>query len=281
MQMTTAKLLLLPGLAMALVLTGCTSGGASNGAGSGASNGAGPAAQSHLTKILKSKTIKIAVETATPGWSVLTASGKYEGYDVDLANALSKSLGAKVEFVATTNENRIPLLQSDKVDATIAVLAATNVRAQLVDMSIPYAAAGTLFAVPKNSSIKSYADLAGKSVSTSRGSLGQTLLKSDFPQAKAVAFTAFADSVQALKSGKVDALIETNTILSDLVKNDPNLMILPGPLLASVLVSVGVKQGDQQWLNYINTVIRNYNISGENAAATEKWFNMPMPDFLK
>ena len=194
-----------------------------------------------------------------------------------MANALGKSLGAKIEFVPTTNENRVPLAQSDKVDAVIAVLAATDVRAQLIEMTIPYTAAGTLFAVPKDSAIKSYADLDGKSVSTSRGSLGETLLKKDFPNAKATSFTAFADSVQALKSGKVDALIETNTILSDLVKNNPQFKILPGPLLASVNVSIGIHQGDQLWLNYLNNFIRNYTVSGQNEIASQKWFQMSVP----
>ena len=129
----TPKLLLVPAVALALTLGGCSSGGAASpGAGTGA------VADSHLTQILKSKTIKIAVSADSPGYGVMNADGTHEGFDIDVANALGTSLGAKIEFVTATNESRIPLLQTDKADAVIATFTASDARAQVVDMSEPY-----------------------------------------------------------------------------------------------------------------------------------------------
>jgi len=278
MHKTTKKLFLVPALVAALALTGCTSSGSVESAGAGA---AGAGSRSHLTEILKSKKIRIAVQTEAAPWGVMQASGDYEGFDIDLANALGKSVGAEVEFVSTTNESRIPLLQTDKADVVIASLTATDVRAQSIEMTEPYAAGGTLIALPKDSPVTSYKDLAGKSVATSRGSIGEALLKSRFPEAKIVLFESFADSVQALKSQKVDALIENNVIVPELVDSDPNYRILDGPVLEPSLMSMGVKQGDQQWLNYLNNFIRNYNVSGANDEASRKWLHTSMPGFLK
>lgn len=260
--------------ALMFVTAGCTSPSKSNPGGSAAGD-------SHLTKVLKAKTIRIAVQSEAAPWGVLQSNGQYEGFDIDLANALGTSLGAKVKFVSTTNESRIPLIQADKVDVVIASFTATNERAHQVGFTIPYAAGGTLIAVPSNSSINSYADLAGKSVSASRGSIGESILKKHFPKAKPALFNTFADSVQALKSHKVDALIENNVIVPELVAKDKSVRVLGGPVLEPSLFSMGIQQGDQVWMNYLDTFIRNYNVSGANDTASKKWLHQPMPSYLK
>ena len=258
-----------------LTTAGCAS------SGNVAPGGSAAGSVSHLNRILNSKTIRIAVQSEAAPWGVLQSSGKYEGFDIDIANSLGKSLGAKVEFVSTTNESRIPLLQADKVDVVIASFTATDTRAQQVGFTIPYASGGTLIAVAASSPIKSYSDLNGKSVSASRGSIGEAILKSQFPKVKPVLFSSFADSVQALKSNKVDALIENNVVTPELAATDSSIKVLAGPVLQPALMSLGVQQGDQVWMNYLNTFIRNYNINGENEAASQKWLHQAMPDFLK
>ena len=264
-------------VALAVLTAGCTSSGASANGGAGTSSVSG----SHLTRVLKSHTIRIGVQSEAAPWGVQKSDGSFEGFDIDIANALADALGAKPKFIAVTNESRIPMLQADKADVMIASFTATDERAQQVAFTVPYAAGGTLIAVPKSSSIHSYDDLAGKSVSASRGSIGEQILKAHFPQAKPALFNSFADSVQALKSGKVDALIENNVIVPQLVQKDSNLRVLQGPVLEPSLMSMGIKQGDEVWMNYLNNFIRNYNVSGQNDTASRKWLSQPMPDFLK
>lgn len=262
---------------LALLSAGCMSRSDNAGGGSGAAS----VSDSHLKKVLKSNTLRVGVQTEAAPWGVRKSDGSYEGFDIDIANALGEALGAKVKFVAATNESRIPMLQADKVDVMIASFTATTERAQQVAFTIPYAAGGTLIAVPKNSDITSYADLAGKSVSASRGSIGEQILKAQFPKAKPALFNSFADSVQALKSGKVDALIENNVIVPELVDKDSSIRVLQGPVLSPSLMAMGIQQGDQVWLTYLNNFIRNYNVSGANDESSRKWLHQPMPEFLK
>ena len=279
--MIRVKKKVLIGVATALAVLGATAGCTSQGAQASSGGSSAGASGSHLARILKSKTIRIAVQSQAAPWGVQQSDGHYEGFDIDIANALGKALGAKIEFTAATNESRIPLLQADKVDVVIASFTATDKRAEQVAFTVPYAAGGTLIAVPANSPIHSYADLKGKTVSASRGSIGEAILKSHFPDAKPSLFNSFADSVQALKSGNVDALIENNVIIPELVAKDPALRILQGPVLEPSLMSMGIQQGDQVWMDYLNTFIRNYNVSGQNDASSQKWLHQPMPDFLK
>lgn len=266
----TPKMLLFPALALALVLGGCTSTGSTD-----------TPTESHLTNILKSKTIKIAVLPDAPPWGIINASGEYEGLDVSLAKALAESLGAELEFVNTNDANRIPLLQTDKVDAVIAALTATNVRAQSVEMSTPYAAGGSLVLVPADSSIQSYADLAGKTVAVSRGSSQQTMMEADFPDTTLTPFDTVADAIQALKSKKVDAMPTDGAVAKGLAEDDSGLRVLAGPGLAVSVVSIGVKAGDQLWLNYLNTFIKNYNLSNAGNASYLKWLGEDIPPIIQ
>ena len=52
-------------------------------------------------------------------------------------------------------------------------------------------------------------------------------------------------------------------------------------MLNPSLMAFGIQQGDQVWYAYLNNFIRNYNVDGENQAASEKWLHQPEPDFLK
>ena len=132
--------------------------------------------QSRLDKIIASKKIRIATYADSPGWSVLNASGEYEGFDPDIARKLAESLGAEIEFVTTDGVNRIPLLESDKVDVAISVFTPTNERAKSINFTIPYSAAGLVPMYPKNKPISSWDGVKGKKVSVSKGSTGDIAL---------------------------------------------------------------------------------------------------------
>lgn len=272
----TKKFMALALVVPALAVAGCTRSGSSSDTAGGSS-----ASSSHLTRVLKSHTLRVGVQTEAAPWGVRKSNGQYAGFDIDIANALGEALGVKVKFIPASNESRIPMLKADKADVVIASFTATVERAQKVAFTIPYAAGGTLIAVAKDSGINSYSDLSGRTVSASRGSIGEHILKTQFAKAKLSLFNTFADSVQALRSGKVDALIENNVIVPDLVRQDPTLKVLQGPVLKPSLMAMGIQQGDPVWLNYLNNFIRNYNVSGQNDTASRKWLHQPMPEFLK
>lgn len=267
---------ILAGVAVAattvLALTACTSSGSGE-----------PAAQeSTLTKVLEKKTLVVGVFADAPPYGVMNSSGDYEGFDIDAARALADSLGAEIEFVSTTNANRIPLLETGKVDIVIAALTNLNERAQKVAMSRPYAAEGQVVLVPAGSDIASYDDLAGRTVAATRGSVPATILETRFTEAKASLFEAVADSIQALRSNKVDALMESNSVAqSILADSGGEFVIVDAPQLSPSVVSMGLKQGDQLWLNYVNNFILNYNISDAANDSYNEWLGTDVPELIK
>ncbi len=255
-----------------VALTACTSSG-NNGVAAGGST---------LNKVVTGKKLTVGVFADAPPYGVLNSSGEYEGFDIDKAKALAGSLGAEIEYVSTTNANRIPLLESGKVDVVIAALTNLDKRAQVVAMTRPYAAEGQVVLVPKGSPIASYGDLAGRNVAATRGSVPATVLESRFPDAKASLFEAVADSVQALRSGKVDALMESNSVAAGILKDSGDaFQIVKAPALSPSVVSFGVKMGDQVWLNYLDNFLLNYNISDAANESYRKWLGTDVPELIK
>ncbi|MDJ0333859.1 transporter substrate-binding domain-containing protein [Salinibacterium sp. G-O1] len=262
------KLALIPALAVALLLTGCTS---PTGASAGASS------QSQLDKVIKSGTLRVAVLPDYPPWSVQTPSGEFEGYDIDIATKLAEALGVELELVATDGTGRLPLLKADRVDVNISEWTATDERAKEAGFTIPYVAHGARVLFRVENPVNGYEDLAGKSVSVARGSTNDSIMTKYFPDTNVERFETIADAAAALLAGKVDALVEGASTVSNMAAENDKLAVVDGDELNPSLVSMGVLPADQVWLNYLNNFIRNLNASGANAEIYQKWSDGELP----
>src|SRR5699024_2847700 len=96
-----------------------------------------------IDDIISKGTIEIGVNVAAPPYSTVNASGKVEGYDVDVGKAIADYLGVKAEFTPYPLQGRVPALVSGKVDIVIAALTPTPPRARVVMFTIPYASFST------------------------------------------------------------------------------------------------------------------------------------------
>lgn len=275
MRRPNPKLVLVPALACALLLTGCTSPGNSAAAGANAS-----AQESQLHKVIKSGTVRVAVLPDYPPWSVQKPDGKFEGYDIDVAQKLADALGVKLELVSADGTSRLPLLKTDRVDVNISEWTATDERAKEAGFTIPYVAHGAGVLFEADNPIKSYADLAGKSVSVARGSTNDSIMTKNFPKTKVERFETIADAIAALEAGKVDALVEGDSTVAQMAEDNPEFATIDAPPLFPSLVSMGTLQGDQVWINYLNNFIRNLIASGTNQELFQKWGNADLPEIV-
>ena len=92
-----------------------------------------------LSDILKKGEVKIAVPEAFAPFGSVGKTGEHEGYDVDVAKLIAKDLGVKLKIVPVVSKQRIPFLETNKVDLVISTMGANPKRAKSINFSSAYA----------------------------------------------------------------------------------------------------------------------------------------------
>ena len=128
---TAAYLFAIAGL---LVATGCTRV-------SSAPDQAATSGSSTLQAVLQRGTLRVGDCLTFAPFGFYDKSGQPDGYDVDLAKELAKEMGVKLEIVNTTSANRIPNLQTAKVDVVFCNFTRNLERAKVIDFTTPYVVA--------------------------------------------------------------------------------------------------------------------------------------------
>ena len=217
----------------------------------------------------------VGVKTDFPPFGFMDETGTHKGFDIDLAKVLGRELFGNeeaVEFVAVTTEDRISVLNSKKVDILAATMTITEERKKLVDFSIPYFMSGHLILVPRKSKILRYQDLAGKRVATILGSTGDTAIRKLVPTAIFVQLKGTAEALQALKDGRVEAFVQDDVLLIEIVKRNSELKIAGWKPFEPASYGLAVRKGDHEWLEFINATLSKMKTSGDYKKLLEKWF---------
>jgi polar amino acid transport system substrate-binding protein len=203
-----------------------------------------------------------------------------EGYDIDIANQLGESLGVKVEIVNVEPAARIPSLQTGKVDVVLCDTTRTLERMRQVSFTNTYSVAGSVILSNKDSGINSLEDLNGKTVAIAKGTPYGDVVKKAAPNAEIIFFNAPSDLVTAVKQGQAAAAIESSGFLNYAAKLDPALQVTNKSVIELYYNSFAIRQGQPNWLAYLNEFIFELNTSGRNAELFTKWFGVPPPFLL-
>jgi polar amino acid transport system substrate-binding protein len=218
-------------VAVATMLGACSSAGSGGSASPGGSSSSAPAgssagaasggASSRLHSLLpariqKSGTLTMATDATigAPFASFGSDNKTIVGVNVDIANALGKVLGVKIEVKNTPFGTFIPGLQAKRYDFSVSVMLDTKEREQVVDF-IDYIKDGSGFLVRSGDSHDNLqlGDMCGMKAAAISGSVEQEDLQAQSKKCtaagkKAVSLSVFAENAQgilALTSGRVDA----------------------------------------------------------------------------
>ncbi|SDQ88628.1 transporter substrate-binding domain-containing protein [Paraburkholderia tuberum] len=259
-----AQAALLFAVAGLLAITGCT-----KVATPGQSAAASP---STLQAVLQRGTLRVGDCLTFAPFGFYNKDGQPDGYDVDLAKELAKQMGVKLEVVNTTSANRIPNLQTSKVDVVFCNFTRNLERAKVIEFTTPYVVASEALLVRKNSGVQSIKDMGGRTIATVKGSTNGDEVRSLNIPIKIQEYDSSQAAILAVKQGQADAMIEDNNFLAYQAKLDPELAVTNEALVPLEYNAFGVKAGDQEWLNYLNLFLFNVNASKLNAQLYNKWF---------
>ena len=112
--------------------------------------------------------------------------GQIEGFDIDMLHAVAAAIFGnpdKIRFVAISDAQRIPFLQSGRVDIVAHTMTITCPRWRQVDFSTVYFDAHQRVLVRSDSTVRSVADLGGKKVCATTGSTSLATIRAAYAKA--------------------------------------------------------------------------------------------------
>jgi len=256
-----------------------------------------PAVQAGETmdKIEKSGKIKVGFrEDSIPFAFIDPKVGKQVGFSVDmagiLAENLSKYFGKKIEIepVTITGKTRIPMIINGTTDVEMGSTTYTQEREDVVDFSLIFFFSETSFLVPKDSPIKTKADLNGQRLGGARGT---TNLKAMEDQAAAglykpkeiVTTEGHAQGFLALKTGKIDAYATDRSLLEGLRMKDekPDDWRTVDFAIAYEPYGFMMRENDSDFRDFVNNTILWTIKTGKFYELYDKWMGpkamVPIP----
>lgn len=236
------------------------------------------APESTLQKVLKRGTVIIGTRSTTPGFAFKDEKGELVGFDIDLAREVAQGLfndPSKVQFeVLPGGGDRIPALVSGRVDAVISQFSVFIERAQVADFTLPYCNADFSAIVKAGSPYKKNADLNGKVVATRQGAELEKLILKSIPKAKIQGYQEISDAFLALRQGRAEAAFNDHAGGLFIMHKFPGqfrVIVDPENALDRNQYSIGVRQGDQAWLNYLNWALIRMKLTGKLRELHMKW----------
>ena len=228
------------------------------------------------------KKVRIGVEGAYPPFSYVTPEGKLAGFDIDIAHALGKAMGAEVKLVAQDWDGIIPALLARKYDAIIASMSITEERKKKVAFTNKYYQTPAKFVCKRGSMSEfSRAAIKGKNVGVQRATTHDRFLTDNY--GKDVKIKRYGTQDEAyldLTAGRVDLLLADSVAISDgfLKKPEGKDYQFIGPDLTDREwfgdgAGIAIRKGDTDLVNKFNAAIDKIRSDGTYKKIQDKYFD--------
>ncbi|AJC77333.1 ABC transporter substrate-binding protein [Rhizobium etli bv. phaseoli str. IE4803] len=234
-----------------------------------------------LSDITFSKTVRIAVPQDFPPFGSVGTDMKPQGYDIDMATLIAEKLGAKLEMVPVTSANRVPYLQTKKVDLVISSLGKNPERAAVIDFSDAYAPYFNGVFAPDDVAIKSLDDLSGKVVGVTRGSIEDLELTKVAPaDATIKRYEDNIGTISAFLSGQVVAVVTGNVVAAAILDKNPPRKPELKFLIKNSPCYVGMNKNEPELMARVNEIIAASKKDGTLDGISMKWLHQPLDKSL-
>jgi polar amino acid transport system substrate-binding protein len=230
-----------------------------------------------LDNITKAGVLKVAVPEDYPPFGSVGPDLKPQGYDIDTAALLAKSMNVKLELVPVNSANRIPYLQTNKVDLVISSLGKTPEREKVIDFSTPYAPYYQGVFGPADIKVSGPADLTGKTVGATRGALEEIALTQMAPNATIKRFEDNNATIAAFLSGQVQLIAAGNIVAAAILAKNPPRRPEPKFVIKNSPCFVGMNKNEPRLQQKVDAAIAQAKQDGTLNAMSKKWFSAPLP----
>lgn len=188
-------------------------------------------------------------------------NGEIVGVDVDIAKEIAKELGKELVIKDVAFDSIINEVKTGKADFGAAGISYSDERAEEVDFSINYSVSKQVVIVKDGSSITSNDDIYNKRIAVQLGSIADTYVTKEYPNASIVRQKKYLSAIEDLKNDKVDSVVMDELPAKEILNNNGGLKILPEALTNDSYGMI-VKKGNTELLETINKVLERLKNDG-------------------
>ena len=244
--------------AMVLSMAAC---GSTDNSSSDAKDGS---AAAETTKTSDSDTLVMATNATFPPYEYVDGE-EYKGIDIEIAQAIADAMGKKLEVDDIDFDSIIPAITTGKADMSLAGMTVTDERKENVDFSDSYATGVQVIIVPEDSEM----------IGVQQGTTGHiycsdTPKNGGFGEDHVTAYPNGASAIQALQTGKVDAVVIDNEPAKAFVAENPGLKILDTEYVTEDY-AIAVKKGNTELLDQINETLAKLKADGTLQSIIDKY----------
>ena len=207
--------------------------------------------------------VKMITEATFPPYEFLRGH-EIVGIDVEICRAIAQKLGREFSCETVDFDSVIPAVISGKADLAAAGITITEDRKKNVDFSVPYVKTGIVVIYKKSVGFTGAEQLKGKKIGVQGGTTSETYVLNELKQEPERSRSP-AESVAALKSGRVEFVIADIDPAKNCVKGEADLAI--SDFITSEEYAIAIKKGQPELLKAINETIAEIKADGRLA----KW----------
>ena len=243
-----------------------------------------------IAKIRRDGVITIGVREASVPFSYYDENQHVVGYSADMCalavSAIKDKLhlsGLMVKEIPTTSQNRLSLINNGTIDLECGSTTNNTDRAKQVAFSDTIFVIGTRILVKKDSGIKDFSDLAGKTVVTTAGTTSEKILremnfKHDMHM-NVISAKDHGESFLTLEGGRAVAFMMDDALLyGQLAKStDAASYEVVGKPQSYEAYGLVMRKNDPEFQATINQALVAAMKSGKADELYKKWFMSPIP----
>jgi len=233
-----------------------------------------------LDDVMKRKTLRIAVPQDFPPFGSVGTDLKPQGLDIDVAELIAKDLGVKLELVPVSSANRIPYLQTSKVDAIISSLGKNPEREKTIDFSSAYAPFFNGVFGPADIKVSKIEEVGTHSMGVTRGSVEDIEISRLLPNGNIKRYEDNNSTISAFLSGQVDLVATGNVVAAAIIAKNPPRKPETKFLIKNSPCYVGLSKNEPKLLARLNEIIAKAKADGRLDKIAQKWLGLPLPKDL-
>jgi His/Glu/Gln/Arg/opine family amino acid ABC transporter permease subunit len=230
-------------------------------------------AQTTLERIRSEGVLRIGTDATYPPLESKGSDG-FEGFDIDLGNAIGKELGVKVEWTNSSFDGIFPALLSKKFDLVMSSVTITPERKAKMGFSRPYYNAGQIIAVRSDGEeFRTFKELTGKQVGVQINTTAQFALEKQ-GGVSIKKYNSIDLSLSDLKNGRLDAVVSDAPVVRYMVRKGFSELKAVGEPLTEEYYGIVMRKEDDDLQKAVNDALVRIAERGDYVRLHQKWFGV-------